>query len=312
MIAVTRVGFLLALGGAAILRAFFVALRTQWPLSYFAIGTLVDPIIRRSMTRYILFRAGPVFLASLFVAVTSDRWNNDTSATFVVSALIAMHLLNTYGLALVRAGRARHLDTRLGLFWIASAVLVIASGAIALPLRRTLRSLVPQPSEMVSALWTGLFATAVAVAVVQTMRSGPVDLGPLLARSSSEIDSDLVDYAKQACEASDADIELVRAVMLVENLQRPGWVRRAERIKGRVFNKGSYGIMQVESNHPIDDRRSIDLAMERFFKNSAGPPGEPRWDVAVRQRPIIESYNSNRDFVDMVMEARQQGSLFSI
>lgn len=298
---------LLALSGALVLRAFFVALRTRWPLAYFGFGSAIDPIVRRSMVRYVMFRAGPVFLCATFVGVTAERWGD--SALIAIVLMLLAHLATTYGLGIYRAVRARRLETRIASFWIASAALAATAALVAVPLTRLLEPLVPPPAEMVAALWTGIFASAIAVAALRSLGGDPVDLQSLVERSAAELPVDLEAYVRSKCDEFEADFLLVKAVMLIENLQRPGWVRKLERLKGRLHKPGSYGVMQVTTDKPVSDRESIDIAVSGFFAGSKAPAEESWWERDQRLRPIVVNYNSNPIFVDMVMQSLPTGAV---
>jgi hypothetical protein len=135
------------------------------------------------MTRYVLFRGGPVFLAASFVGVTAERWGESAAAG--VTVLLAVHVANTYGLVLFRAVRARRLEQRIVFFWLASVVLVVVSGLLSVPLTKSIAPLVPPPAEMSAALWTGAFATAVAIASIRSLSGDANQLDELLGRSAT-------------------------------------------------------------------------------------------------------------------------------
>lgn len=100
-----------------------------------------------------------------------------------------------------------------------------------------------------------------------------------------------------------ADQSLVVAVMLVENLQRPKWLRRLENGIGRFRSSGTYGVMQAPSEKPVSDEQSITIAIEKFFKGTEVAKQEYSWEKEERLRPYIDQFNSNPTFKNLVSEA---------
>jgi hypothetical protein len=63
----------------------------------------------------------------------------------------------------------------------------------------------------------------------------------------------------------------VLAFAIVENLQRPPWVRRIENFFAKITKKGTYGVMQVSSTRGLSDEESVDQAVKTFFLNTKNP-----------------------------------------
>jgi hypothetical protein len=57
---------------------FFRIVESNWPAAYFSAESRTDPIVNRTLIRYVLWRFGPVFVAAMAVAVTLDRWGYST------------------------------------------------------------------------------------------------------------------------------------------------------------------------------------------------------------------------------------------
>jgi hypothetical protein len=64
---------------------------------------------------------------------------------------------------------------------------------------------------------------------------------------------------------------LLHAIMIVENVQRPPWFRALERLKGHVFPRGTYGILQAEADRPLTDQESIDVCASTRLKGVIVP-----------------------------------------
>ena len=95
-----------------------------------------------------------------------------------------------------------------------------------------------------------------------------------------------------------------KATILTESIQRPRWFRRLERLKGILFPRGTYGIMQVRSSRPIGDRRSIERALQehravfaRLPDGVAGSP--PTWNR-------LRSYNGSHAFLELVKDVHDE------
>jgi hypothetical protein len=92
--------------------------------------------------------------------------------------------------------------------------------------------LVPDPHELVSNIWAGFLAAIGAVHLQQIvlLRRKPRDL---LVRSFREIPFGLRSYAFAYAVDSHIDPRIPLAIMTAENLERPRWVRRFERLLPR-------------------------------------------------------------------------------
>jgi hypothetical protein len=112
----------------------------------------------------------------------------------------------------------------------------------------------------------------------------------------------LWDLAKRTADNAGADASLALAVMVVENLQRPPWFRRLERLKGFIFKRGTYGIMQVAAPQPITDEESIIRAVrERLTGVSVrSQSGEVDWDLL---DAFARTYNPNPNFSALLRSA---------
>lgn len=89
----------------------------------------------------------------------------------------------------------------------------------------------------------------------------------LIRQSARTIPAAYWRLARESAVQYNADPHLVSAVMLVENLERPRWFRVLERLKGRIFPEGTYGVMQVASERPLQDLESIRRAVRDRMAN---------------------------------------------
>ena len=60
---------------------------------------------------------------------------------------------------------------------------------------------------------------------------------------------------------------LMYSIMIYENYHKPKLIRQIDNIKYKFFSKkGYFGIMQIESKHPLTDEESIELAIKKLEK----------------------------------------------
>ncbi|HEY3718424.1 MAG TPA: hypothetical protein VGL39_28200 [Jatrophihabitantaceae bacterium] len=269
----------------------------RWPDSYFSGGPSVDPVVSRKLGKYALFRLGPVFLAAAFAAVTADRL--DSPVWLAALSLGAIHVSHTSGFAIARIVRRRQVRHRMTAL-VFNVILCSAIACVVVVATVTAsfwRPLIPRPSDLSIAVWTGLFAGVMAVWVSRlTFRPG--DLPALVARVRQEVGPALVSYARDRAQSVGSDPQFVEALLIAEAMNRPKWMRRLEEKKARFIPRGSYGVMQVQSNSLLTDEQSIDLAVRPY----AG--------VSVRNvnggvlRPVLhaltERHNPDPMFVDLV------------
>lgn len=249
--------------GLGFLHIFYRAVQLNWPESYFGATELSTYAVATSPVRYALFRFGPVFLACLFVAVSLDR----AGRSGLVGSLVigVAHSLTTTGRALVQAALLpspirRHRVPTL-IVWGVVFLGVMLTAALAGLVSGYSSAFVPDSNEIVSSLWTGLIAGVLGAYLAKVSRGHAIDEYEMADESRRRIPRHLWDLVGQEAITHAADPDLARAVMLVENLQRPHWFRALERARGRFVRRGTYGIMQVMSDRPLTDEESIKKAV---------------------------------------------------
>lgn len=292
--------------GSAFLYVFFKAIQLNWPESYFGVGELAAYAISASPWRYALFRFGPVLVTSLFVAVSVDRAGGDGRVAAIGTA--GVHGLLTSGLGLAQAVRwpsdlRKH---RRPILIIRGIVLFGAAGIglLASMIRSALSPIVPPISEIGPTLWTGIIAGVLGAFIVQISRGHPVTEQDMIENSMKDIPASLWKFADGIALEHGVDADLTRAIMVVENLQRPSWFRHLERLKGRLLPAGTYGIMQVTSDRPLSDEESIEkVVIERLsgvvVKDAGGSANRERLES------FAKTYNPSRDFASLLTIAYQ-------
>ena len=95
-------------------------------------------------------------------------------------------------------------------------------------------------------------------------------------------------------------------MILVESIQRPRWFRCLERLKGLIFRKGTYGLMQVKSPSPIGDRASIDRALRIHRAAFTRVTGNPRAVDAASVVAQLRSYNGSLEFREVAQDVYRE------
>lgn len=157
--------------------------------------------------------------------------------------------------------------------------------------------LIPAPRDLTVSLWTAAFAAIGAVALRDILSQEHEEGGLLLDEAREAVGVCLWRYTAQMAESHGSDVNLMHAIVGAEAIQRPGWFRRIERVKGRVFPSGTYGVAQVYANHPISDRASIDKLCEAFsdYTVARHRDGAIDWE---RLSGRLSRHNSGDAFID--------------
>ena len=152
-----------------------------------------------------------------------------------------------------------------------------------------------------TSLWTALVAGVLGAYLVSVSHSPLVSEEEILQRTIDTIPRELWTFARSAAGDAGTDPDLVSAVMAVENLQRPSWFRSLERWKGRIWPRGTYGIMQVASSRPLSDHESIVKALaERFAGVTVAHDGFEDAVDSGKIRAFALSYNPSSTYADLV------------
>lgn len=284
---------------ALVLHIFYRSVQHRWPENYSTLSGVLESYVSGGLLRYLAFRVVPIYLAGVFLAVTAARL--DLSTSLAVAVMTFLHIATTYGratLALLRPDNAEPQAATLLVYYLASAVLVLVAGGVARLTFNAWSEFIPVPSDIVLALWTGLFA-AVLAAYIQSLHGTAPTEEALVAQAERDMGSDLWDYAERAAWKHDCDPDFIRAILVTEVMQRPAWFRRLERIKGKVIPAGTYGVGQVASPHPLTDEQSID-AIAEFYAGYYPERAEGGWLKTERLAAKVERHNRKQAFVDVV------------
>jgi hypothetical protein len=253
----------------------------------------VESSSQRNGLIYVAWRAVPVFLVGVLVANASNRSGN--SPWLGLGVLLVMHLATTNlrisvirGLAVTpRWVRGNHTA-----FHALVSLAVMASTTAAGFAWPMFDALMPDPDELVQALWTAIFIgiAATIVRVSSTYRPTVSNF----ARAKRDLGDELLDFAHLEAHRHDVSARFILAIVRTECLNRPRWFRKLERFKGKISGPGTYGVAQMASKTPISDEESI-IQLCRKFSGFY---------------PVWGEYEINRTLLTIELERHNNGSAF--
>lgn len=285
--------------GSATVLLFYAAVRTEWPSNYVSMETDFGIVINRSFLRYFVFSSAPTYLIALVTCTLADRAGG---LPVVVAAVVAVtHVARNNGRHLVSVLRHRHDQARYALILVDTFNIgvVVAAAAVGSLGPGAFPNVVPSAADFFSSLWTTAFVAIVGVCLLYVTRHR-MTTERLLTRSARETRS-FRDEALAIAADENTDPALVLAILYTENLQRPSWIRSLERAKGAVWSDGTYGVMQVQSDRPLDDHTSIQIAVRTRLSGTRVARDEYSYDLDDLQR-VLRNYNDNDEFVDVASQ----------
>ena len=289
-----------ALLGIVLLQIFFRVAESKWPQSYYSIADLLSYRISSSPVKYTLFRFGPVVVVTFFLSASLIGAGEALWPALAI--LVGGHIVLTTARGLfdlLRTESPFAFEIRL-LAHLAVTVGIVVASAVGMLLGSfdRLQSLVQADDELPQSLWTASLAAIVGVFLLEVTQGSPPEASELLSRSRESIPDGLWERTRQLAEDYGSDPSLALAILAVENLQRPRWFRRMEQLKGRLWKRGSYGIMQVRADRPISDLESVKLALKHRLSNVRVPRDEYGADYEGLRR-ILMDYNPDERFIEM-------------
>ncbi|MGH3458038.1 hypothetical protein [Aeromicrobium sp.] len=277
---------------AVVLRSYFRAFEFNWPEHYFGPDQGLELFVTRSLPRYAVFRLLPVVLALLVAGALASRLELARTFTILVSA-------GLYAAVSIGPDLARSLFGKPRKWRIVGMNIVLVAGVAAAAVIIALAgsgadSLVPPAREFVFAIWISVFVfIASKVALVLSSRPRVRDL---VAEAEGETDKALMERLDEADPGG-----LFRAVAVAEHLNRPKWMRMAERLLRP--RDGTYGLMQMKSAKPISDTESVLLFIDEFADHV--PQEDEYWDEK-RTGRVTRKHNRSEEFQKLVYEIMQE------
>lgn len=306
----------LALLGVLILKSAYSLIKTNWPETYTDTETRAQEHIRVNPIRtYIIFRGGPVFLVSVFISVCTDRAGGMTWPGFWL--MVVIYLVWTTGRAVVEVFRTpRHPNwTMLLIYHLLSIAVVVISGVLAVSLRSLFVPVIPANRELLISVWAGVFAALLAGVMRQLLAPHRLEGEEIVFALRKDIGPKIWTYLREQTADNEALQNLVIAVVLAESQQRPRWFRRLERVGGRLWGSGTYGVAQISADQPISDSESIDRLIARLDTRhvhsalAEGVYSEAFHEVCTDLNSDSSHVNRIRNFYETVRTMRSTGTL---
>ena len=249
----------LALGvaGFALLQGAYTGFKLQLPNSYANLSETHTLKVYSRMWRITAFRVLPVFVVMTLIWALAFR----SGASGWVAVLIAttLHIALSNGRGFIDSVKSQRVNY--GSYHLIAIGMATGGAVAASFLGPHTQHFVPSFDTLIESLWTALFV-AVLVGVLLYITKNDNESDPnsteyLITRATSDVGVQMYDRLFAEASNYNADPIFAKAIMTSEVLQRPRWIRSAEQIFGRIYGKGTYGVMQMESNKPIDDLASI-------------------------------------------------------
>lgn len=279
----------------------------HWPDLYFTSSNKSNSIFATNFYWYFLFRFFPVFFitATIFSFAKSDTlsFSERILSGFFVGIIFATI---TDGLALKKilsadkslqiyfnkyAQIASHLIT----FIFIIIITIIASYSSS---SNVIQNMTPGIENVRDNIWSSFLIAF----FLLLLKSGhkkireKIDSTDIFGVSYKKINPEILSEIEIQSKKFNANKNLVKAICIIENLQRPIWFRRFELLKSFLIKKGSYGIMQTVSNGYISDKNSIAMAIEKYFKDTKKIVG------LEEVSNLAKKYNNSDEYAGLVLE----------
>ena len=295
--------FLILLG----INIFYKIFQIKWPELYFTVNDQVSYFISISPFRYLFFRVlPPILIASLLSTIILQNYTNNQILYLNIISLTT-HAIFTNGRAIWnllfnhKAISIYYNKWFQFIIHISTITIMFLSGIISGYISNTgiLSSIVPTFQGLIDNIWSTLITAVLAIVLYEIYSNrNRTTIDSILHQSYESIDQEIIDHINKFCEVNSASKRLVKAVCIAENIQRPKWIRRLEKIKSILFKNGSYGIMQVQSKKWISDKKSVEKAITEYFKYS----NATYLDHSVIKM-FVQKYNSSEQYFDLVYSA---------
>jgi len=312
-----------------LIQASYAGFRVQAPNSYASLSETHTIRIYSRLWRVALFRFVPLFLVSTLMWTLSFRWHGTGWMPVLIGTVL--HIIASNGRGFVESMTRK--EVNYGSYHLLASAFA-ASGAVSASLLGPYsQKLVPSVDALAEAFWTALFGSLLVGAFLYLTRadnqSDPNRVDYLMGRAVSDAGISMYDYLFLQASKFGCNPIFAKAVMTVEILQRPRWMRRAERFVGSLItNRATYGVMQMKSSTPISDEMSIHLFVRRFagrsntfsfdlHSNYIKQESNPVWDLASEHnggdgnfnKSLVKVYDALSEQVEWVQTNPELGMI---
>lgn len=306
MLMVEKISFdlvALSLVALAFIHIFYYLFMLTWPEMYFSVSDSASLFISFSPVRYFAFRIIPILLIiALSLGISQSPSLNERLVAAFLIGLIHAAITNARAMKKIfTKNKSIHVyvNRTFQLFMHLVTIIVITlTAALAgfISSWDEIKNILPTPEGLRDNLWSSVITAMLAVFLYKLYQKKEIKTDDLFDKYLENIDKKLLAKIETVSNEKNVNVFLMKAICVVENIQRPRWIRKIEHAKSFFIPNGSYGIMQVNSSHFISDEKSIVLAAEKYFKNTESK----KWDDL---RIYVEEYNSTERYVEFVEQA---------
>ena len=312
----------LALCAGLLIEAFFQlvkyrdSLNTEGPKGVTMYGNLVDAGNYMSVSQYLsgghrkwfhyfLFRLLPPFVVFMLLAGVLEKYFNAEQHVFY-SVLIAA-IFSLLFRDMTQIFRTKSISERL---LHAVNILLVASESAAVAYIASvfdLSFLAPSISGLVDNVWSSLLVALLVLFYFkatnmnsrqQASNDQETAIDNYIVRSYSEMRNKFSSIIDSSCRKNTCSKQLLYAVLIYENMNRPVWLRKIENLLVRLPKLHlTVGIAQISSNRSLTDEESIKEA-SKILANSTyadSGVGDGFSDISQLEN-ILEEYNSDKQY----------------
>lgn len=222
---------------------------------------------QQTLFRFVAYRAVPTYVFAATAFVTVDR----IGAPVWISAIVlwTCSIAATHGRVVLDGLLKRRGEVNYASYHVVMIILLTAAVGIAMLTASLWGLLVPPPAELLSALWSGLLVAGLggfALTILVPRDPNAPTYGPayMIDRAEREVGIELFDWLHAECIRTRCDPIFLKALLVVEAVQRPRWLRRIEHVGARLRIAKTSGVMQMTSRRPLSDRESVTAAAEAY------------------------------------------------
>lgn len=291
-----------ALGGTLTLILLYQHIRVSWPMSYFGPQETLAQYLSSGGLSYFLFRFVPPYLVFLLIGLYADDPNGSIVFTAIVYSILST-LLSVRSSRRGEDGSVRLTAQRISVL-VSIIIGIAACAALSIWTAPMVGPAAPPLADIVANLIAAVVAAVLAVSYVLGTRYDA-------ATRMTELSDDVVVQIRATALDNCVDQRLALAIAYVENVQRPRWFRRLERMTCRLNPGGSYGLFQVKGHGAVDDMSSCRIALGALRGTYPLLDSYGRgmaWSVAL----CAERHNPDARFAQMVVEVYDKISSHSV
>jgi len=277
-------------------KSFYKYLKTSYPRSYLSLSEIKRFLIKGNVIRYIFYRFLPfslIFLINYNIFQYIQRDISDSHIIIINLAIIAIHLATTN----LRIINNSDFNKKLKATNYLTIVILLLSPFFCNFIFPYLKAYLPTAQGLIDNLWSVIISVYLFSFIVYLK----FDTDSYDEPSKNQLINSIKNYSDtigKLCSEYNADENLVKAIAIYENLQRPKYIRFFERLLARIVKKQiSQGLMQIKHRGPLSDNDSIVVAVKMYFVGSKNII-----DDYFAQTDLIRKYNNSDIYLSDVLE----------